>query len=159
MTEVSIQEKAVGLLARNEEQIGQLYRIYADKFPEQNTFWSKIAGEEDEHAAMVRRLFLYTKVDKSILFNENRFESGAVESFIKFVGELIEKAKQIGMSELDACYQALDLEKSLLERKIFEVYDSDEPRFMKTLIYLEVSTEWHISTISQEIERIKQKTE
>ncbi len=39
------QLKVIKLLAEHEKAIGQLYKEYARKFPEQKDFWSKIARD------------------------------------------------------------------------------------------------------------------
>ena len=53
------------MLARNEEAIGQLYRAYANKYPQYKDFWFNLATEEIEHANWIRQL--NTKISEGSL--------------------------------------------------------------------------------------------
>ncbi len=43
-------------LAENEELIGKLYQVYANKFPDYHQFWQDLVDEENKHAAKIRQL-------------------------------------------------------------------------------------------------------
>jgi rubrerythrin len=43
-------------MAKNETMIGQLYRLYANRFPEEKTFFLGIASEEDNHHAWIENI-------------------------------------------------------------------------------------------------------
>jgi len=43
-------------LAKNEENIAELYRKYGDRFPDYKDFWDNLVAEELEHADKLRTL-------------------------------------------------------------------------------------------------------
>ena len=72
------QIETIELLAEHEKEISRLYKEYAQKFPEQKDFWSKIADEEIEHTSWIFKLRSKIK-EGSLYFKEGRFKIEALK--------------------------------------------------------------------------------
>jgi len=65
------QIKVIEMLARNEEAASQLYKAYAEKFPDYKDFWLSLAEEEIEHADWIHKL--HSQIEEgSVYFNDDR---------------------------------------------------------------------------------------
>jgi len=56
---ISMKEKEKDIIMKMEmleRVIGQLYKIYAKKFPPDYSFWIQLSREEEEHAKVVKEL-------------------------------------------------------------------------------------------------------
>lgn len=153
MIQISKQEVDLSLLAENEEALGDLYGVYAEVFPNQKDFWLKIEGDEREHASLVRSLYFHSKVEKGIFFKEDRFNQETIKKSIEYTTQVMFKTKQTKVTLEGVLNTALYLEQSLLESRIFEVFETDELRFKRVLLFLKKETEEHV----RDIESLKDK--
>lgn len=145
----------IDLLRKNEEKISKLYKIYAEKFKDWNNFWSALASEEIEHADWLK--ILYSKVkDNSLYFNEGRFNRQAIITFSDYLEKQLKNARNEDkdISVKYALGIALDIENALIERKYFEVFESDAAEMKRTLLNLKSAEEKHIAKISDALNKI-----
>ena len=142
------QSNVVGLLAKNEESIGHLYEVYAERLPEYAEFWTELVTEETEHSNWIHELM--RKVgDGSVFIAKGRFRGQAIQTFLGYLEREIAKAKTAKISLIESLSTALYIEKSLIERKYFEVFDSDSAELGHLLEDLRSATEWHIQKIEK----------
>ncbi|MEA2022209.1 MAG: hypothetical protein U9N08_07025 [Candidatus Caldatribacteriota bacterium] len=142
------QIKTIKLLAEHEKVISQLYKEYARKFPEQKDFWSKIAREEIEHASWIFKLRSQTE-EGSLYFKEGRFKSEAIKTSLKYVKSQITKAQNKKISAKNALSIARDLESGLIEKKFFEIFESDCREIKQVLRDLAAATREHRNRIEK----------
>ena len=135
-------------LAKHEEAIGGLYSTYVATFPDYEWFWSVLAAEEIAHATWIRKLDP-TMQEGSADVYEGRFKMDAVRSSLRYVQELEGKARRRETSLTNAFSRAYDLEDSLIEKRIFEVFEGDTVEVRKTLLALAEATRVHRRTIEK----------
>lgn len=140
------QLECLGLMAQNEEGVAQLYQVYSQKFPGHQEFWLKLAQEEKEHANIIRGIVPHIQRG-TVLLKENRFEKEAIQSFLKYLGEEINKATSGQLLPINALSIAFHIEKSLIEGKYFTIFEGDDPRLKELLDDLRVSTQDHVKRV------------
>ena len=136
------------LLAKNEESIGDLYRAYADRFPEYEDLWLGLANEEEQHAGWIRRLSDQVSAG-TLHVDEKRFKNTAIETYLKYLMTEVQKAKSGDMALINALSIALYIEKSLIDRKYFEVFKTDAAELQQVLLNLEAATKDHIGRLQK----------
>jgi rubrerythrin len=140
-------------LARNEEAVGGLYRVYAEMFPRLGKFFNGLAHEEDGHASWVRQLAQAAK-EAALNIDAARFNMEALEGSIKNLAALREAAKDENFSVKMALAEALKQEEGLLEHKYFEVIKDDAVELADLLGRLARATQVHRDKIRVMIENI-----
>lgn len=141
-------------MRKQELLVGELYNIFAEKFPEHAGFWSKLFQEEHVHAYWLETLSLHSSSGK-VYFNEGRFDLAPINEMIDHVNGLIEKAKE-GMSLIEALAAANDIEQGMIEKKFFEVFKGDSAEFEKTLAQLKKETAEHAERVREFFNRVKE---
>jgi len=79
--------------------------------------------------------------------NERRFTKEAVESYHKYLQGEFEKARQGGISLLQALSIALGIEESVIESKYFEVLEADSNELRRVLSDLDSATRDHMKRV------------
>jgi hypothetical protein len=119
------QGKIIVLLNRQELLIAELYRFFASLFPGTREFWTGLYREELEHAQWVEYLYKKT-LSESVVFQEEKFKSYTVESFVKYLEDHLAKVKDKAPTKEAAFSLALNIENSLLVRRIFDHFQSSD---------------------------------
>ena len=136
----------ISKLIENEELLSDLYEQYSNMLPDDSEFWMQIAKDETVHASWVTELS--EKVKQGLVqVDDSRFKDPAIENFGRWLLENIQKAKSEVISPIQALSISMDLENSMLERGIFEAYDSDDPELRTVLEKLKKSTEIHYAEV------------
>lgn len=138
------QQQNLLLMADNEALASQLYAIYADRFPQRKALWQNLSTEEKNHEKWLREIELLT-VSGDVFLNDKRFNREPITGLTKHIKDLINKAENV--TDVEALSCALDLEQSLIERRYFEIIESDNPKIKKVLNDLELETENHKSML------------
>ena len=148
MTENHDSPLLIEFLIRNEECISELYLAYADKYKESSAFWSGLAMEEKGHADCIRELA--GKVEEGTVHIEpGRFNKEAIENFTKYVRGEIERSRKEQMPLITALSIALSIEQSMIEKRFFEIFDTDSAELKHVLHDLTASTEEHIKRVEE----------
>jgi len=146
---------ALQMLIDHENTISELYAAYADRFAERRQYWLELAHEETEHADEIRKLVPLAGKGNRLL-NTAGFKPAAVKTSISYLRDQIGNARRGFVSFRDALSTALDLEKAMIERKFFDIFETPAPEAQAVLRTLTEGTQKHIDTI--EIEWQKQRT-
>ena len=142
MSHESDPTRVLDLLAQNESAIGQLYQVYARNYPELAAFWEGLAAEETEHAGWIRALG--GKVaEGSLYLSEHRFKEEAIRSFLTYLEDELNRARSEKMPLVTALSVALSIEEALIERKYFEVFETDSAELRHLLQNLARASEEH----------------
>lgn len=148
MTEEHDSLLIIELLIRNEESVSELYLAYAYKYKECSEFWSGLALEEKGHADCIRELVNKVK-EGGMHIEPGRFNKEAIESFTKYVKGESERARKEQMPLITALSIALSVEQSMIERKFFEIFDTDSAELKLVLHDLTSSTNEHIKRVEK----------
>lgn len=144
------------MLAKNEEEIGELYKLYAIKLPQYKDLWLELADEEVTHSKWIRD---FAKgIDKgSIFLNKKRFPKAAINTYHGYLQKSYKEASLKGIEPIQAFTTALYLEQSLIELKFFEVIDTGSEDFDKVVLRLSEATKGHIKIIEEYWAKVKDK--
>jgi rubrerythrin len=130
------QHHILELLANMEKSVGDLYRVFAAQFPEEEEFWLEVAAEEDQHERWVLSVITGTE-EGNIKLRKQKIDPAQIEKVIADIQETGRKASAGHMTLFEALKVAHDLEDMLLERRIFEilasVYKGDTSGIMQDL--------------------------
>lgn len=135
-----------------EKTIGDMYKIFAKRFPEHNTLWKTLIKEEHEHAAAVQKLFKLTDQGQ-VFFDEGTFKPAGIQWFIDYVKDIGEAANHGKYNEKQAVTISLDIEKSLIEKDIFKHFKGSL-EFADLLRTLREGSEAHVSLVEKELAKI-----
>ena len=144
--DVTIQ--VLDLLEEHERIIGRLYAVYAERFPQERTFWQGLSREENKHAECIASLRPKIENDPNSLI-VTRFPMAAIEHSIGYINKLIEQAQHPSLTRTKALSAAMDIETALLENKYFEVFASDSPPLRRVLELLDRGTHAHLQRIRE----------
>lgn len=148
MNALDVTADALVKLKIHEQAIGRLYKTYAERFPEQAEFWSRLSREEEQHATWIETLAEQMRDDPTGLVT-HRFPLAAIEHSIAFVEKLIVKAGMPDVTPVNAISAALNLEQGLLENKYFEVFETDRAKTKRVLELLKDKTRSHYAIVQQ----------
>lgn len=119
------QNKIIALLTQQELLVAELYRFFSGLYPDSRDFWNDLAREEMEHATWVE--YFHNKAQSSeIEFREDQIKTYTVESFVKYLQDTLAKVKQKAPTQQAALSLAVNIENSLLVKKIFDRFQSHD---------------------------------
>ena len=134
----------IALMADNEELISQLYTSYAERFPEHASFWLELAADEREHARWLRQLG--SRVEEGSLFvNEERFRLQPIQLFHEYLEAEVHRQGPMPLAR--ALSVALSTEQALIERRFFDVFETDSVELKHTLRDLASATDKHVKKV------------
>lgn len=148
------QSKEIEALAMHEEAIGDLYTAYAERFPDDQEFWSILADEEYSHAEWVRSLADYAE-DGAVEINKGRFKTKVVESSLKYVQDWTRQAKREEITPIYALSIANDIENALIDKSFFEVFETDSEEMAAILTALLEASRDHRDRVSEMLEEAR----
>lgn len=143
------------LMAKNEEVLSELYKLYAKKYSEFEEFWVNISNDEISHADWIRGLIKQINFG-GVFFAPGRFNQEMAFAFLKHAQEEI--AKEVNSSArpiIEVLTLSLAIEKSFLEKDFFKVAETDQLAVKETLLKLAKATEIHIQKIEDLLKRLK----
>ncbi|UCC60148.1 MAG: hypothetical protein JSV02_10560 [Dehalococcoidia bacterium] len=138
----------VELLIENEEGLCNLYQAYAKKFPKHEEFWSGLAVEESGHADLLRELD--GQIREGYLHIEpGRFRQAAIMSFIKYAQDELTRVQKEEILLITALSIALSAEQTMIERRFFEIFDTDSAELKHILHKIGMATEEHVKRVEE----------
>ncbi|MBA4387893.1 MAG: hypothetical protein C0404_07920 [Verrucomicrobia bacterium] len=143
----------LGLLVTLEETISHLYNAYSERLPESRAFWSRVAAEEMQHAAMIRQLYKVLEHGR-LFYNIDTFNRRALESEIDLVLNAEFEARHGRLSYYSAINMALKIERFLLERDFYKTAKSDAPDFRLVANRMTENIRIHIRKMEDEAGRV-----
>ena len=155
MNAPDITADALAKLKIHEKAIGRLYQTYAERFPEQGEFWSRLSREEEQHAQWIETLQGEMRDDPASLVT-NRFPVAAIEHSIAVVEKLVLKASSPDFTPINAISAALNLEQGLLENKYFDVFETDKAKMKGVLELLKDKTRSHHAMVQRAWQNTRQ---
>ena len=141
-------------LATNEESIAELYKGYADAFPDLREFWSSLANEEVGHASCIRSLGRQIGTP-SLFMDEDRFNATAIQTFTDYLDRELSRLSPEEISLIEALSITLYIEESLIESRFFEVFKADSAELQHTLAKLRDETLAHRNRAKETLEQYK----
>lgn len=129
-------------LAAYESTLGDLYAVYAVKYPKAADLWQGLSAEEYGHASLVTDLG--RSADGAALFADaRRFHLPDIAASRRFVTDQIEVAEATHLSLVEALESAADLEQQTAEQRAYEVFDADSANTRRVFDLLRESSLRH----------------
>jgi rubrerythrin len=144
------------MLAKNEEEISELYRLYARVLPQYKDLWLELAADETEHARWIRD-FAGGVDKKALVLNKKLFPESTFGYYHDYMQGAMEKASKRGIEPIQAFTSALYMEQSLVESKCFEGAGTGSEDFDKVALRLQRATEAHVKKIEDYWTKVKDK--
>jgi rubrerythrin len=140
------QQRIIDSLAELEGEISRLYRLFAALFPSRAEMWSDLAEEEMRHVGYVRELLHHIN-EKKAIFDEKTTKTYTIKSFLNNVIEIRKKTENNEYTVLNALSISHDLEQSLIERRFYEYFLSDDQTVKRLLKQLREETYQHMTRV------------
>lgn len=148
------QEKILALLSKNETKIGKVYDVISEKITDMGSFWRKLSREEFSHAAWIDSF--YDEIGKKdAVFDEYRFNTSSLYSFSNFLDRELDFFKNNNFDKSKALSFAFKTERSLIESEFFKIIKTDAMDLKELLEKLKRSTQEHLRSVEEEINKIK----
>ncbi len=111
----------LAVFIENEEKVAQLYDIYAQTFSAQRKMWALLAKEEGRHAKVLRDLENKLAVNEQ--FATVRVHGWKILLYVSdFIDEQLAMAQAGKIKAKEAIEVGLSLERSMIEKKSFDVF-------------------------------------
>ena len=147
------QGRIIALLAKQELLVAEIYRFFSGLFPETRDFWDTLSKEEMDHATWME--YLYKKAQAgTVRFSEDKMKTYTVETFVNFLNDTLTKIKERAPTVQGAFSIALDIEKSLLIRRVFDHFHSSDRELAGLLLDLRRKMKDHRTKIEEKAEEI-----
>jgi hypothetical protein len=148
------QEKMLELLRRQELLLAELYRMISEQQSRDRDFWLKLSTEELGHAQWVEYLEQKAK-DGAVTFAEQRTRMTALQSYVDYILSVTAKVKVSPPTRLRALSLALDIERSLMEKSIFQHFTGDSRAVVELLTSLRTKTDEHRMHIEKKVASVR----
>lgn len=126
------QKKILELLEQLELEMSNLYRLFADKYPQHKDTWNIMVQEEIEHAEIIKRLSSLAGEGKAI-FDEKMTKTYTVQIFIDNIKKLYTEVETNKTTLLKALALSNDFEQSIIEKKFYSYFLTNDLE-VKTVI-------------------------
>lgn len=138
----------IEFLVEHEETIGKLYEAYADKFQELKTFWSTLAFEEKDHAKKIREL-IDERMLGHVTFDSTKYDAKSIETSMNYIAQQLNRLDTEEVSLVRAFSIALDIEKAIIDGKVFEAFKGHTQKTHELIRDLAKSVTDHYQVIEQ----------
>ena len=142
--------KILDAMIQNEERMGSLYRLGAERFPSHRDLWSSLAEEERQHADWIRKLRERLS-DGSSRFDVSAFDPALMDQSLQKTAALAKLLENTTIRVEDVLAAAKDLEESLLESKYFEIFTNDTAEIKQVKYCLAEATREHFERLADAV--------
>ena len=148
------EEKIIRQLIHQEKLLARLYATFSKQFSQYQEFWFKLSKEEQKHSKLVEKLLEAVKNEK-VHFNEGKIKTYTLNAFITRLEDILIKAEAGEFSLTSALAIASDYESSLIEKNVFQHFDSLSDKIKSKLEILHSETQKHANQIRNAKKKIK----
>jgi len=151
---IEAQCSKISSLADFENMVGDLYEVYATRFPAMQTFWTSIVKEERKHAKLLLSMIKLVQ-DGHFFYNLDTMDTKMIEGYVASVRKGLTAASQDSIKPLDAIATALSIEASVVEADFYKDVKSDAPEFAIIAKHLISDTQHHADLIAAELKKLR----
>ncbi len=145
------QKKMVDLLITMELKVASLYQLLAEQLPDHRDLWLEMHNEELQHAQWLEYLAKRVAAGAA-LFHEDNTRTYTIQAYLDYVDGAIHKARAGGLTMTTALALSVDLESSLLERKVFHYFRDDDRELKATFSRLAAESFNHAKKVKELLE-------
>lgn len=143
------QIKTLMLLYELEKALSDMYVTFSQTHPEHNILWKRLIADEQTHAEAVQKLYSLTYQGKA-LFDEGTIKHAGIQTIIDYIKNISNSAHHMTYTEKGVISISLDIEKSLIERKLFDHFNVSS-EFADLLNTLREGSEAHAALVEKEL--------
>ena len=142
-------------MAATERLIGDFYRICAEKWEEDRSFWFHIADEEEQHARYIERMAGII-TEKPERFEIGRpFSQAAAQTVMNGIKENMKRLEQGSISRERLLFITRDMEHSIMEKNYGEIVKTSDHEYLALIREIVEETARHRSSIDERIRAMK----
>ena len=142
------------LMVNHEEAMAELYETFVESVPEIGDFWRQMVHEEKRHADILRNLTVRLR-NGVVFLNTRRFSFNELRRSLASLKKQIQKVRNGGTTVLESLALAHDFEKSIVEKRFFQVFGSDSPEMKESFEMLRNHCEEHAGRIRTALEEAR----
>jgi len=117
-------DSMLDLLIRHELALAGLYATCGQVFPEHSDFWNTLVLEEKAHAQVLKTLQT-TMLTQQVFLNARKFNRIGLQTAIDYANKQRRAVLAGEHAIMQALIIALDIERAIIEKDFFEVFESD----------------------------------
>jgi hypothetical protein len=141
-------DQIIDKLVEVELKVAKLYGIYAKKFPQYSQFWLDTLEDEKLHAKRLKMLNSFfsegSELGRMVL---DRFSLDLIKSTLDTIENLIHETQYPDFTIQQALNAAYEIENSVIEDKLYEVFDTDNDELKQILGLIKEETLRHTDKI------------
>lgn len=142
------------LLIQHEEALSSLYGTCGLRFPDHVEFWQTLVFEERAHADVLKELSRHLETQE-VSLNERKFNVTGIQTAINHVNKQQQITEAGLLTIIQAMAIALDIERAIIEREFFEIFETDSPLIKREFDYLKKHTNEHIARIAGKLDQLR----
>jgi hypothetical protein len=136
------------LYLKQELLMAELYQRFHNRYAAHKDFWESMIADEREHAGYLDQFRKLTAAD-AVTFSEGKLRLVALNSIVTYVQAVIDDFDHQPFPFRKALAVCLDLEKSVLEREVFNGFATDSAEFRQVLEILRGAQEAHLDKVKR----------
>jgi rubrerythrin len=141
-------------MAAHEAAVAELYGAYAKRVPQYEKLFLLLQEEEVRHARLLAD-FVEKVRDGAVRVRPECFRSRDILASLDHLREHLRKAREGEVSAIEALSTAVDLESDLIEKRWFEIVETDDPELLRLLQTLAADQMAHGERLRLEYERAR----
>lgn len=147
--------EALQALVRLELAVGELYKACSVRWPDDGRFWLEVARQEMDHAQAIERMLAIIALNPGNFAPLKAIRVNAVDTIISGIESRTVQVRSGQLSNNNALHIALDLEKSVMENRFYEMVQTTDPAFLTICSEIMAQTRDHKSHFENRIAALK----
>lgn len=135
--------------------MASLYEKLAAAFPAHAVQFHALASEEREHAGWIEHLKCCI-ANSSASFSEGKTRTYTISALITYIEGIISTLERGELDLLKSLALVVDIEKSFIERQVFERFAGDSSEICRILKVLDDTQRDHLARIEQFANQVRQ---
>jgi hypothetical protein len=148
------QLETIDLIAAHEEALGKLYQAYADRLPEYAPLFRQLGEDEGVHSEAAAT-FAAKARESRVQMSPGPLRAQAIRTSLALVVRSTEEAQTIPITGVAALSISHDLEEASIEKRFFEVAETDSPELRGLMLRLAEETLRHRELLREAWEKAR----
>lgn len=144
----------LGVMEETEKAIADLYGRFGRTWPDEETLWLNMAGEEVGHVEIIGRLKALIAAAPDNFQLNRPFNVTALRTFLEGIERQKERLEKGLLTPERALTVARDLEASLIEKAYHEIVKTKDLTYLNLVRQIVAETYRHRSAIEQKIREV-----
>jgi rubrerythrin len=134
--------ETIDLIAAHEEALGKLYQAYADRLPEYAPLFRRLSEDETVHAAAAAS-FVAKARESGEQVSSGPLRAQAIRTSLTLVAQSTQEAQSAPVTGVAALSISHDFEEASIEKRFFEVAETDSAELRELMARLAEETLRH----------------